>query len=60
MGTEDTGLKELPVLHVFRHALRVHEVLGGTDALGGFSQVGNSLFEDGVFVGHASKCTRGP
>ena len=36
----------------FGHALRAHEALGRPDALPGFLEVVQRLFEDGVFVRH--------
>jgi hypothetical protein len=36
----------------FGHTLRAQEALGRPDALSGFLEVDNRLFEDGVFVGH--------
>jgi hypothetical protein len=40
------------VLLAFGHALRAHEALGRPDALPGFLEVVQRLFEDGVFVSH--------
>src|SRR5215218_9684886 len=51
--------QKLPVVHVLCHPLRVHDVLGGPYPVGSFSQVGNSLFEDGGVIGrHTSRLLR--
>ena len=34
------------------HAQRAHEALSRPDALPGFLEVVQSLFEDGIFIGH--------
>ena len=44
--------KKVTVVLAIGHTLRAHEALGRPDALPGFLEVLQRLFEDGVFVCH--------